>query len=124
LDQPEGHAEDHHQQRHDPDQPPSRCAWCQAALAEANLTLANRFDKVDLPKVVPVVTRVERYAGHCCCCGTTSLAPQPEGLEPGMPFPWLRRTVQFEVRRGAARHPAEPPALSSCLVRGAPADLR
>ena len=28
---------------------PSRCAHCQAALAEADLTLTARFDKVDLP---------------------------------------------------------------------------
>jgi len=41
---------------------------------------------VDLPKVAPVVTRVERYAGHCRCCGGTTLAPLPEGLEPGTPF--------------------------------------
>jgi transposase len=65
---------------------PSRCAHCQAALAEADLTLTARFDKVDLPKVAPVVTRVERYAGHCRCCGGTTLAPLPEGLEPGTPF--------------------------------------
>jgi transposase len=32
------------------------------------------------------VTRVERYVGHCRCCGTTTLAPLPEGLEPGTPF--------------------------------------
>src|SRR3982750_489289 len=60
---------------------PARCTHCQAALAEADQRLAIRFDKVDLPKVTPVVTRVERYAGHCRCCGTT-LAPLPEGLEP------------------------------------------
>ena len=65
---------------------PSRCAHCQAALAEADLTPTARFDKVDLPKVAPVVTRVERYAGHCRCCGTTTLASLPEGLEPGTPF--------------------------------------
>jgi transposase len=65
---------------------PSRCAHCQAALAEAGLTLTARFDKVDLPKVAPMVTRVERYAGHCRCCGGTTLAPLPEGLEPGTPF--------------------------------------
>src|SRR3954468_19023369 len=65
---------------------PPRCAHCQAALAEADLTLTARFDKVDLPKVAPVVTRVERYAGHCRCCGGTTLAPLPEGLEPGTPF--------------------------------------
>jgi len=33
-----------------------------------------------------VVTRVERYAGHCDNCGKTTLAPVPEGLEPGSPF--------------------------------------
>jgi transposase len=65
---------------------PARCAHCQAALGEADQTLADRFDKLDLPKVAPVVTRVERYAGHCRCCGTTTLAPLPEGLEPGTPF--------------------------------------
>src|SRR5215207_8632967 len=65
---------------------PARCAQCEAALAEADQTLAARFDKVDLPKVAPVVTRVERYAGHCRCCGATTLAPPPEGLEPGTPF--------------------------------------
>lgn len=65
---------------------PACCAHCRAALSEADQTLADRFDKVDLPKAVPVVTRVERYAGHCRGCGTTTLAPLPEGLEPGTPF--------------------------------------
>jgi transposase len=65
---------------------PTRCAHCQAALAEVDQTLAGRFDKIDLPEVTPVVTRVERYAGHCRCCGGTALAPLPEGLEPGTPF--------------------------------------
>ena len=65
---------------------PCRCVQCEAALAEADLTLAARFDKIDLPKVVPVVTRVERYAGQCRRCGATTLAPLPEGLEPGTPF--------------------------------------
>jgi transposase len=32
------------------------------------------------------VTRVERYAGCCQCCGRTTLAALPEGLEPGTPF--------------------------------------
>src|SRR5919205_3599874 len=65
---------------------PSRCVHCQAALDEADQKLAARFDKVDLPTVTPVVTRVERYAGHCHNCGETTLAPLPEGLEPGTPF--------------------------------------
>jgi len=65
---------------------PCCCAQCAAPLTESDLTLAARFDKIDLPKVVSVVTRVERYAGHCRGCGATTLAPLPEGLEPGTPF--------------------------------------
>src|SRR5919112_5342494 len=64
---------------------PARCAHCQAALDEADQTLAGRFDKVDLPMVTPVVTRVERYAGHCRCCGGTTTAPLPPGAGAGAP---------------------------------------
>jgi transposase len=86
---------------------PSRCAHCQAALEEADRTLAGRFDKVDLPRVAAVVTRVERYAGHCRCCGGVTLAPLPEGLEPGTPFSpgivalamYLRFVHQVSYRR-------------------------
>ena len=65
---------------------PVCCAHCQATLHEADQKLEARYDKVDLPPVRPVVTRVERYAGQCRCCGGTTLAPVPEGLEPGTPF--------------------------------------
>ncbi len=65
---------------------PVRCAHCQAAFGEADHVLHGRYDKIDLPPVAPVVTRVERYAGRCRCCGGTTLAPVPEGLEPGTPF--------------------------------------
>jgi transposase len=65
---------------------PVCCAHCQAALDAADQRLEARYDKVDLPPVRPVVTRVERYAGRCRCCGHITLAPVPEGLEPGTPF--------------------------------------
>ena len=65
---------------------PVCCAHCRQGLAEADLALAARFDKVKLPKVKPVVTRVEQYVGPCRCCGKATLAPLPEGLEPGTPF--------------------------------------
>jgi len=65
---------------------PVRCAHCQAALAEADHVLHGRYNKIDLPQVAPVVTRVERYMGRCRCCGGTTLAPVPESLEPGTPF--------------------------------------
>jgi transposase len=65
---------------------PSRCGHCQSTLMAADQKLAACYDKIDLPKVQPVVTRVERYAGQCQCCGRTTLAAVPEGLEPGTPF--------------------------------------
>ena len=48
--------------------------------------LVGRYDKIDLPVVRPMVTRVERYAGHCPCCGGVTLAAIPTGLEDGSPF--------------------------------------
>ncbi len=86
---------------------PVCCAHCQAALHEADHRLAARYDKIDLPKVRPVVTRVEQYAGHCQGCGGTTLAPLPEGLEPGTPFSlnivalaiYLRFTHAISYRR-------------------------
>lgn len=86
---------------------PVCCAHCQAALHEADHRLAARYDKVDLPKVKPVVTRVERYAGHCQGCGGITLAPLPAGLEPGTPFSlniialaiYLRFTHAISYRR-------------------------
>lgn len=65
---------------------PVCCARCQAAFAVADHKLIDRYDKIELPKVTPVVTRVELYAGHCQACGSRTLAPLPEGLEPGSPF--------------------------------------
>jgi transposase len=65
---------------------PVRCAHCQTAFGEADHVLHGRYDKIDLPQVTPVVTRVEHYAGRCRCCGGRTLAPVPEGLEPGTPF--------------------------------------
>jgi transposase len=65
---------------------PTCCARCQAAFAAADHKLIDRFDKIELPKVTPVVTRVELYAGHCQACGATTRAPLPEGLEQGSPF--------------------------------------
>ena len=62
------------------------CTHCQAALGEDDQVLHARCDKIDLPPVRPIVTQVERYVGHCPCCGGTTLAPVPDGMEDGSPF--------------------------------------
>jgi len=83
------------------------CAHCHAALTDAHHVLHSRYDKIDLPVVRPVVTRVERYAGHCPCCGGVTLAPVPVGLEDPSPFSanivalaiYLRFTHAISYRR-------------------------
>ena len=62
------------------------CRHCGTGFGEADHQLHSRYDKIELPRVSSVVTRVERYAGHCPCCGGTTLAPVPDGLEEGSPF--------------------------------------
>ena len=83
------------------------CAHCLAALTDADQVLHGRYDKVDLPVVRAVVSRVERYAGHCACCGGVTLAPVPAGMEDGSPFSvnilalaiYLRFTHAISYRR-------------------------
>jgi transposase len=58
-------------------------------MAEADQELVERYDRIDLPPVKPVVTRVERHGGICRCCGARVVAPAltaPQRLEPGSPF--------------------------------------
>ena len=86
---------------------PVACAHCQAVLTDADQVLHGRYDKIDLPVARPMVTRVERYAGHCPCCGGVTLAAIPAGLEDGSPFSvhivalalYLRFTHAISYRR-------------------------
>jgi transposase len=83
------------------------CAHCHAGLTDAHQVLHSRYDKIDLPVVRPVVTRVERYAGHCPGCGGVTLAPVPVGMEDTSPFSanimalaiYLRFTHAISYRR-------------------------
>jgi transposase len=83
------------------------CGHCHAGLTDTHQVLHSRYDKIDLPVVRPVVTRVERYAGHCPCCGGFTLAPVPVGLEDTSPFSanivalaiYLRFTHAISYRR-------------------------
>src|SRR4051812_15269535 len=59
---------------------------CHAPISADDHVLHARYDKIDLPPVRPVLTRVERYLGRCRCCGGASLATVPVGLEEGSPF--------------------------------------
>jgi transposase len=68
------------------------------------------YDKIELPPIRPMVTRVEQYAGQCPQCGQSYVAPVPVGMEPGTPFgttiqslaTYLRYTHAISYERLAA----------------------
>ena len=63
------------------------CSHCHGALSETDQNFSHAYDKIDIPPVKPVVTRVEIDQGVCPCCRTaTPPAVVPEGCEPGTPF--------------------------------------
>ena len=44
------------------------------------------YEKIELPPIRPIITRIERYGNQCACCQTEYVAPVPLGMEPGSPF--------------------------------------
>ena len=79
-----------------------RCPHCRAALAAASQAPLQAYDRIDIPRITPDVTRVTLYGGACPCCHGRFKAAAPAGLEPGSPFgPNLRALVLY-LRFGQA----------------------
>ncbi|MEG4071022.1 IS66 family transposase [Microcoleus sp. Pol11C2] len=62
------------------------CPQCSETVTATSQKLQAVYDKIELPPIRPIVTRIERYGGRCACCQTEYLAPVPAGMEPGSPF--------------------------------------
>ncbi len=62
------------------------CPRCRASLAQVDHKLHALYDKIELPRPAPIVTRVALYEARCPGCGARVVAPAPAGLEPGSPF--------------------------------------
>jgi transposase len=62
------------------------CAGCGKEIAESKQILMERYDKIDIPPIKPIVTRVERYGCKCEGCGQQQIANVPVGMESGSPF--------------------------------------
>ena len=79
-----------------------RCPHCRAALAAAGQAPLQAYDRIDIPRITPDVTRVTLHGGTCPCCHGRFKAAPPAGLEPGSPFgPNLRALVLY-LRFGQA----------------------
>ena len=62
------------------------CPHCGHGVQQADQQLHAVYDKIEIPPVKPVVTRVQQYGGDCAHCGKSYVAPVPVGMEPGTPF--------------------------------------
>jgi transposase len=63
-----------------------KCEECGENLTGTVQKLMERYDKIDIPPIKPVVTRVERYGCTCPNCGKVGVAAVPVGMEAGSPF--------------------------------------
>ncbi len=72
------------------------CQDCGADVSNVAQSAVQVYDRIEIPKVEPDVTRVTLRGGVCPCCARRFKAPAPEGLEPGSPFgPNLRAFVIY-----------------------------
>lgn len=62
------------------------CAGCGQEIAESMQSIMERYDKIEIPVIQPIVTRIERYGCRCRNCGEQQMADVPVGLEAGSPF--------------------------------------
>jgi len=62
------------------------CPHCAAELATDGQKPVAVYDRIELPPIRPLVTRVHLHGGTCPCCRKRFTAQVPEGLEPGSPF--------------------------------------
>ena len=68
------------------DVPAERCGHCQADVRGVCQMAVHAYDRIEIPEIVPDVTRVTLYGGTCPCCARRFKASPPAGLEPGSPF--------------------------------------
>ena len=62
------------------------CPHCAADVSGQRQSCRHRYDHIDIPPIVPVVTRIELFGGRCAACGRRFRAEAPDGMVPGSPF--------------------------------------
>jgi transposase len=62
------------------------CPHCEEHLDETDQAAFTAYDHIDLPPIVPVVTRINLHRGTCPHCQHKFSAQAPVGMEQGSPF--------------------------------------
>ena len=76
----------------------TNCDACGELIPTNLQQLLQRYDKIELPPIKPVVT--ERYGCVCSGCGSSQIAAVPTGLEPGTPFSRRIQALVTALRYG------------------------
>lgn len=72
------------------------CKGCGADVSGVAQMVCEQYDRIEIPRIEPDVTRVSLHGGVCPCCCKRFKAEPPAGLEPGSPFgPNLRALVIY-----------------------------
>ena len=74
------------------------CPHCAATIAESEQKLHAVYDKIEIPPIKPIVTRVNQYGGKCEHCQQEYVAPVPVGMEAGSPFGSSVRSLAMYYR--------------------------
>jgi transposase len=64
----------------------THCRGCGADVRAVRQRRRRRYDHIDIPPIVPQVTRVELHGGRCPGCRKRFTAEPPAGMAPGTPF--------------------------------------
>lgn len=72
------------------------CQGCGADVSGVAQSVCEEYDRIEIPRIEPDVTRVQLHGGVCPCCAKRFKAAPPAGLAPGSPFgPNLRAFVVY-----------------------------
>ncbi len=55
------------------------CPQCGEKVTATAQKLQSVYEKIELPPIRPIITRIERYGGQCACCQTKYVAPRSIG---------------------------------------------
>jgi transposase len=72
------------------------CPGCGADVSQTPQTPRAAYDHIEMPPIVPHVTRVTLHGGVCPCCAARFKAPAPADMSAGSPFgPNLKAFVLY-----------------------------
>ena len=74
------------------------CGRCGADVSSVEQRECEAYDHVEIPPIVPVVTRVALHGGKCPCCGRAFKADAPMDMPRGSPFGPNLRAFALHLR--------------------------